>query len=60
MRNAQHRSARRWTAAGLLLIASSSTAARAQKGAKSASQVGTWTTLPYAMPINPVHLALLH
>src|SRR5438309_6813356 len=21
---------------------------------------GQWTTLPYAMPINPVHVALLH
>ena len=25
-----------------------------------AGQLGTWVTLPYTMPINPVHLALLH
>ena len=25
-----------------------------------AGELGTWVTLPYAMPINPVHLALLH
>ena len=25
-----------------------------------AGQQGTWATLPYAMPINPVHLALMH
>ena len=25
-----------------------------------AGQLGTWATLPYTMPINPVHLALMH
>ncbi len=25
-----------------------------------AGQLGTWVTLPYTMPINPIHLALMH
>ena len=40
---------------GLLLAVSSTTPAlRAQAGS-----VGQWATLPYVMPINPVHSALL-
>jgi hypothetical protein len=60
MRNAQHRSARRRTVVGLLLIAVGPVASQAQRAANKAAQTGTWTTLPYTMPINPVHLALLH
>ena len=59
MGNAKVRSGRRWTAVGLLLIALSPVASGAQR-ASTKSALGAWTTLPYTMPINPVHLALLN
>ena len=40
---------------GVVLIAFHAPRVRAQ-----AAALGRWTTLPYTMPINPVHMALLH
>ena len=60
MLNAKQRTINRWSVAaailfGLVLAALSTQAILAQAG-----QLGRWTTLPYLMPINPIHLALLN
>ena len=60
MLNAKQRTINRWSLAaailfGLVLAALSTQAILAQAG-----QLGRWTTLPYLMPINPIHLALLN
>src|SRR5437870_7750256 len=60
MLNAKQRTINRWSLAaailfGLVLAALSTQAILAQAG-----QLGQWTTLPYLMPINPIHLALLN
>jgi hypothetical protein len=57
MRNGEYR---RWTAAGLLLVALIPATWPAQKPSNKAAQSGAWTTLSYTMPINPVHIALLN
>src|SRR3989442_12582825 len=60
MLNAKQRTINRWSVAaailfGLVLAVLSTQAILAQAG-----QLGRWTTLPYLMPINPIHLALLN
>ena len=57
--NSRRQSAVRWLLSGALVfavaVAGLSTRVVAQAGLR-----GQWRTLPYLMPINPVHLALLH
>src|SRR5438552_7374550 len=52
----------RWLAAGIILLAVTFLSLSAQLlwAQAQASLQGSWTTLPYLMPINPVHMALLH
>jgi len=50
----------RWLAAGIILLAVTFLSLSAQLLWAQANLQGRWTTLPYLMPINPVHMALLH
>jgi hypothetical protein len=61
MRNAYQSTINRWTAAGLILLTLALVAALGTRALwAQAGLLGQWTTLPYTMPINPVHLALLN
>jgi PKD repeat protein len=51
---------RLWLATGTFVLALSLLSLNTQLLWAQASLQGQWTTLPYAMPINPVHMALLH
>ena len=49
-----------WFAAGVILFAAAVLAATTPLLWAQANLQGRWTTLPYLMPINPIHLALLN
>src|SRR6184192_1201920 len=49
-----------WFAAGVILFAAAVLAATTPLLWAQAGLQGEWTTLPYLMPINPIHLALLN
>src|SRR5437660_5263354 len=49
-----------WLAAGIILLSLSLLTLSTQPLWAQAGLQGQWTTLPYLMPINPIHLALLN
>ena len=59
MLDAEQRTVNRWPAAGVILLALSLVLGTPLLWAQAGLQ-GQWTTLPYLMPINPIHLALLN
>src|SRR6267378_4051640 len=60
MLNAKQRTVNRWSLAAAILVALSLAALGTQAIFAQAGQLGQWRTLPYLMPINPIHLALLN
>src|SRR6267378_2791969 len=60
MLNAKQRTVNRWSLAAAILVALSLAALGTQTIFAQAGQLGQWRTLPYLMPINPIHLALLN
>jgi len=60
MLSEKHRPANKWFAAGVILFAAAVFAATTPVLWAQANLQGRWTTLPYLMPINPIHLALLN
>src|SRR6266850_705857 len=60
MLNAKQRTVNRWSLAAAILVALSLAALSTQAIFAQAGQLGRWRTLPYLMPINPIHLALLN
>src|SRR5207244_12383032 len=59
MLDAEQRTVNRWPAAGVILLALSLVLGTPLLWAQAGLQ-GQWTPLPYLMPINPIHLALLN
>ena len=51
---------RLWLATGIFVLALSLLSLSSQLLWAQASLQGRWATLPYTMPINPIHMALLH
>src|SRR5438128_12583983 len=51
---------RLWLATGIFVLALSLLSLSTQLLWAQASLQGRWATLPYTMPINPIHRALLH
>jgi PKD repeat protein len=60
MLNTEQRRINRWSTAGVILLALVLAALGAPLLWAQAGLQGRWNTLPYLMPINPVHLALLN
>src|SRR3989454_3988953 len=60
MLNAKQRTINRWSLAAAILFGLVLAALRKHAILAQAGQLGRWTTLPYLMPINPIHLALLN
>ena len=60
MLSEKQRPATKWFAAGVILFAAAVFAATTPVLWAQANLQGRWTTLPYLMPINPIHLALLN
>src|SRR5947207_15750766 len=60
MLSEKQRPATKWFAAGVILFAAAVFAATTPVLWAQAGLQGKWTTLPYLMPINPIHLALLN
>jgi galactose oxidase-like protein/PKD domain-containing protein len=60
MLDAERRLVNRWPLAIAVLIALGLVALGTQAILGQAGQQGQWTTLPYLMPINPIHIALLN
>ena len=60
MLSEKQRPAAKWFAAGVILFAAAVLAATTPLLWAQANLQGRWTTLPYLMPINPIHLALLN
>src|SRR6266516_2935825 len=60
MLSEKQRPATKWFAAGVILFAAAVLAATTPVLWAQANLQGRWTTLPYLMPINPIHLALLN
>src|SRR5438477_1806860 len=60
MLSEKQRPATKWFAAGVILFAAAVFAATTPVLWAQANLQGRWTTLPYTMPINPIHLALLN
>ena len=59
MLDEEQRTVNRWPVAGVILLALSLVLGTPLLWAQAGLQ-GQWTTLPYLMPINPIHLALLN
>src|SRR2546422_4560529 len=59
MLSAKQRTTTKWFAIGVILSAAALAATTPLLWAQVNLQ-GRWTTLPYLMPINPIHLALLN
>ena len=57
--NSRRRPALRWLLSGSIVLAVAIAGLSTRVGAQAGLR-GQWRTLPYLMPINPVHLALLH
>src|SRR6266571_8032245 len=60
MLSEKQRPATKWFAAGVILFAAAVFVATTPVLWAQANLQGRWTTLPYLMPINPIHLALLN
>src|SRR5688572_15221948 len=60
MRDKERRTLDRWHAAGLILLLCSLVVLGTQSLSAQAGLQGQWTTLPYLMPINPIHLTVLN
>jgi hypothetical protein len=60
MLNGEQRTKSWWPTAGVVLFAILVLAFGTQAIFGQAGLVGRWTTLPYLMPINPVHIAVLN
>src|SRR3989442_1233457 len=60
MLSVKQRRATKWFAAGVILFAAAVLAATTPLLWAQVNLQGRWTTLPYLMPINPIHLALLN
>ncbi|HYR83787.1 MAG TPA: galactose oxidase-like domain-containing protein [Terriglobia bacterium] len=58
--NAEHGTVNRWPAGGVILLALTLVALVTPLLWAQAGLQGQWATLPYLMPINPVHIALLN
>src|SRR5437867_4791426 len=58
--DAEQKSVTRWSVAAAILFGLGLAALGTQTILAQAGQLGQWTTLPYLMPINPIHLALLN
>ena len=58
--DAGQKTVNRWSVAAVILFALGLAALGTEAIFAQAGQLGRWTTLPYLMPINPIHLALLN
>src|SRR5438128_7874745 len=57
--DAGQKTVNRWSVAAVILFALGLAALGTEAIFAQAGQLGRWTTLPYLMPVNPIHLALL-